>query len=76
MNYHSHDKRDEVWTVISGQGKTIVDGTERNIKAGDAITMVAGCKHTVVATTDLVMIEVQLGEDITVFDKHKYVMPI
>ncbi len=75
MNYHSHDRRDEVWTVVSGQGKTIVDGMEQIIKAGDVITMQAGCKHTVTAETELIMIEVQLGEDISAKDKHKYEMP-
>lgn len=49
MNYHSHEKRDEIWNVIYGFGKTIVDGMERSIKAGDVVTMVAGCKHTVIA---------------------------
>ena len=29
MNYHSHDRRDEVWTIVSGQGRTIVDGMEQ-----------------------------------------------
>ncbi len=72
MNYHSHDRRDEVWTVVSGQGRTVVDGMEQIIKAGDVITMAAGCKHMVVADTELEMIEVQLGEDISVSDKHKY----
>ena len=32
MNYHSHQHRDEVWTVIAGKGKTIVDGMEQNVK--------------------------------------------
>lgn len=72
MNYHSHDKRDEVWTVISGKGKTIVDGMEQPVKVGDVITMAAGCKHTVIADTKLQLIEVQLGKDISVSDKHKY----
>lgn len=72
MNYHSHDRRDEVWTVVSGCGKTVVDGMEQTIKAGDVITMAAGCKHMVIAETELVMIEVQLGSDISVKDKHKY----
>ena len=72
MNYHSHDRRDEMWTVISGLGKTIIDGMEQPIKAGDVITMQAGCKHTVVAETELHMIEVQLGENISSRDKHKY----
>ena len=72
MNYHSHDHRDEVWTVISGTGRTIVDGMEQRIQAGDVITMAAGCRHTVIAETKLQMIEVQLGKDISTADKHKY----
>lgn len=76
MNYHSHEKRDEVWTVISGTGKTIVDGMEQLIKPGDVITMAAGCKHMVMADTELQLIEVQLGTDINVNDKHKYEFPI
>ena len=72
MNYHSHDRRNEVWTVISGQGRTIVDGMEQPVKAGDVITMEAGCRHTVIADTVLKLIEVQLGSHISVSDKHKY----
>ena len=72
MNYHSHDRRNEVWTVISGQGRTIVDGMEQSVKAGDVITMEAGCRHTVIADTVLKLIEVQLGSHISVSDKHKY----
>ncbi len=72
MNYHSHEKRDEVWTVISGTGRTVVDGMEQPVKAGDVITMAAGCKHTVIADSKLQLIEVQLGKDISVNDKHKY----
>lgn len=73
MNYHSHDKRDEVWTVISGSGRTIVDGMEQLVRPGDVITMAAGCKHTVFAGDEgIQLIEVQLGEDINVADKHKY----
>lgn len=72
MNYHSHQHRDEVWTVIAGEGKTIVDGMEQNVKAGDVITMSAGCRHTVIAETELKLIEVQLGEAIDVHDKQKF----
>ena len=72
MNYHSHRRRDEVWVVISGEGKTIVDGMEQKVKAGDVITMSAGCRHTVLAETELKLIEVQLGTDINVHDKHKF----
>ena len=72
MNYHSHRQRDEVWVVISGNGKTIVDGMEQNVKTGDVITMSAGCRHTIMAKTELKLIEVQLGEEITVEDKEKF----
>lgn len=74
MNYHSHKHRDEVWVVLSGTGKTIVDGNERSVKAGDVVTMKAGCKHTVIADTELRLIEVQLGRDISVSDKQKFEM--
>lgn len=72
MNYHSHQKRDEVWVVIAGEGKTIVDGMEQNVKVGDVITMEAGCRHTIIAKTELKLIEVQLGKEISVHDKQKY----
>ena len=72
MSYHSHQHRDEMWTVISGKGRTIVDGMEQNVEAGDVITMQAGCRHTVIAETDLNIIEVQIGREISVHDKQKY----
>lgn len=72
MNYHSHNRRDEVWTVISGTGRTIVDGVERPVRAGDVIKMQAGSRHTIFAETELKVIEVQLGKEISVQDKQKY----
>lgn len=72
MNYHAHEKRDEIWNVVRGTGRTIVDGMEQPVGPGDVITMSAGCKHTVIAETELQLIEVQLGKDISVYDKKKY----
>ncbi len=72
MNYHSHERRDEVWTIISGEGRTIVDGMEQPVKAGDVVTMQAGCRHTIIADTELKVIEVQLGREISVHDKRKF----
>ena len=72
MNYHSHQYRDEVWVVISGQGRTVVDGMEQKVTAGDVITMQAGCRHTIFADTELKLIEVQLGQNIHAGDKQKY----
>lgn len=76
MNYHSHKNRNEVWVVISGTGRTVVDGMEQKVHAGDVITMQAGCRHTVFADEELQLIEVQLGREISVHDKQKYALEI
>ncbi|ORU01396.1 Mannose-1-phosphate guanylyltransferase (GDP) [Anaerovibrio sp. JC8] len=72
MNYHSHKNRDEVWVVIEGTGRTFVDGMEQKVKTGDVISMAAGCRHTVFADSELKLVEVQIGEDISVDDKQKF----
>lgn len=72
MNYHSHERRDETWTILSGRGRTIVDGMEQPVQAGDVITMQAGCRHTIIADTELKIMEVQLGKEISVHDKQKF----
>lgn len=72
MNYHSHERRDEIWTVIEGEGRTIIDGMERKVHAGDVIGMKAGTPHTIIADTQLQVIEVQIGQEISVGDKRKH----
>ena len=72
MSYHMHNYREEVWTVVSGKGKTIVDGMEQTLRTGDVITIAAGCKHMVEAISALDIIEVQLGDEISASDKIKF----
>ena len=73
MNYHSHERRDEIWNVIAGSGTAVIDGISQEVKPGDVIRMKAGMKHTVKAGDEgLQMIEVQLGDAISVLDKQKY----
>ncbi len=75
MNYHSHERRDEVWAVIDGDGQATVDGKTHTVKIGDVINLPMGSKHTVVAGKNgLQLIEVQIGTDIKVEDKKKYEM--
>ncbi len=76
MNYHSHERRNEIWTMIAGSGITIVDGIKQPVKPGDVVSMNAGCKHTVIAGEQgLQLIEIQMGREISVGDKKKYAMP-
>ena len=72
MNYHSHEHRNEVWTIVSGVGIATVNGRKYELVPGDTIKLPIGCKHTIYAVTDLQLIEVQSGKDITVQDKIKY----
>lgn len=72
MNYHSHQHRDEVWTIIQGDGYTIVDGMKQHVQPGDVVTIAAGCRHTIIAASELKVVEVQLGKEISVHDKQKF----
>ena len=72
MNYHSHQCRDEVWTVVSGEGRTLLDGVEQLVNVGDVIQSPVGCRHTVIADIELHIIEVQMGKELSVEDKQKH----
>ena len=72
MNYHSHEHRDEVWTVIEGEGLVIQDDKKRDVSVGDVISIPRGSKHTIVAKTELKVIEVQMGKEININDKKKW----
>ncbi len=72
MNYHSHERRSEVWTVVEGTGVATIDGKECTVGAGDVVSLPVGCRHKISATTNLMLIEVQLGREIRVEDKTIY----
>ena len=73
MSYHSHENRNEVWIVVSGKGKAVVDGMEQILRTGDVLTIAKGCKHTVIAESKLGLVEVQMGK-ISVDDKEKFTL--
>ena len=72
MHYHSHERRDETWTVVSGEGFAVVDDAEIPLHPGIMLRLPAGCRHTAIANTEMVLIEVQMGQEISVEDKKKY----
>ena len=47
----------------------LLDREWKPVKTGDVIPLPRGCRHTVIADTVLEMIEVQIGQDISVEDK-------
>ncbi|WP_374187589.1 sugar phosphate nucleotidyltransferase [Priestia aryabhattai] len=64
LSYQLHDYRDEVWTIIKGEGEFVLNDELRTIKPGDVIQIQAGDKHAVKALTDLEIIEVQTGSQL------------
>ncbi|MDC2863936.1 sugar phosphate nucleotidyltransferase [Bacillus sp. BP-3] len=61
LSYQMHFKREEVWTIIAGEGELIIDEKFKMIKPGDVIYIPAGTMHGARAITDLEFIEVQMG---------------
>lgn len=72
MSYHMHNYREEVWTIVSGEGRAVIDGREQILHTGDVISIAAGCKHMAEAITALDIVEIQLGDEISVSDKIKF----
>lgn len=72
LHYHSHEHRQESWTVVRGEGIAVVDDEETALCPGATVVLPAGCRHTVIASTEMVIIETQMGRDISVADKQKY----
>lgn len=69
MNYHSHQFRSEIWNIVEGAGRVVLDDVVKAVTVGDVIEVPVGVKHTLIADTDLKAIEVQLGKEINVEDK-------
>jgi mannose-1-phosphate guanylyltransferase len=69
LEYHSHEHREESWNIIFGIGRVIIDGIEQSVKAGDVIKIPIESKHTLIAETDMKVIEVQVGSEISRMDK-------
>ncbi|MDR6553585.1 sugar phosphate nucleotidyltransferase [Paenibacillus qinlingensis] len=61
LEYQQHLFRREMWTIISGKGKVILDGIQKKVAPGDVLEIPAGLKHALLAETNLEYIEVQIG---------------
>lgn len=72
MNYHSHQHREEIWTIISGEGRVVIDDIVKEVSSGEVIKIPPLTKHTIIADTILKLNEIQLGNDINVHDKQKH----
>ena len=69
MKYHSHEHRREIWIIVSGKGTALQDGNEFDVRLGDIVDLPIGSKHKITAKTRMILIEIQIGREISKMDK-------
>ncbi len=65
ISYQRHKQRTEVWTFTEGVGELILDGKVQKVYRGNVAVIEAGKKHAIKALTELHIIEVQIGDELT-----------
>lgn len=54
-----------MWTLTQGHGELILDDHVRRVKRGDVVAITPGIIHAIKGITELHLIEVQLGDELT-----------
>ena len=65
ISYQRHKHRTEIWTFTEGVGELIIDGVVQTVKRGDTAIIRPGTKHAIKGLTELHIIEVQIGDELT-----------
>lgn len=72
ISYHLHARRDEVWTILHGEGEVAVNGKIESIKSGDVVRIPKGTHHGIRAITPLSFIEIQHGSVLSEEDIERF----
>lgn len=65
LSLQSHERREEYWLVVSGEGKIQIDNSMQLALPGANYFIPKGCKHRLINTSEdevLILTEVQLGD--------------
>ena len=65
ISYQRHKHRTEIWTFTEGIGELILDDEVKRIECGDVAVIKAETKHAIKGITELHIIEVQVGDELT-----------
>ena len=63
ISYQYHNFRNETWFILNGFGEVILDKKIFNIQSGDVIQIPKQKLHSIKASEDIQIIEVQYGEE-------------
>jgi mannose-1-phosphate guanylyltransferase len=64
LSYHIHYQRNEVWTIVQGEGEFVINDEIYTVKPGDVLQIPEQSKHAIRAVTDLELIQVQTGTEL------------
>jgi mannose-1-phosphate guanylyltransferase len=64
LSYQYHQLRDEVWTVVSGNGEMVLNGRHFLVNSGDVLIISKDSRHSLRAETEMDIIEVQTGTEL------------
>ena len=65
ISYQTHNHRMEIWTVVDGEGVFILDEVVKKVQYGDVLVIKEKSKHGIKASSELHIIEVQVGDELT-----------
>lgn len=65
LSYHKHAHKSETIVFIEGNGILIIDSEAIDIMSGEMFLIKPGMKHAIKANTELHIIEVQVGDELT-----------
>ncbi len=65
ISYQKHAHRAEIWTFVDGDGSLILDGVITKVCRGDIAYIKQGMKHAIKANSELHIIEVQVGDELS-----------
>lgn len=72
ISYQRHNHRTEIWTFTEGIGELVLDNVVREVRRGDVAIIKPMMKHAIKGITELHIIEVQIGEELTEEDIERF----
>lgn len=72
LSCQMHHFRDEIWTIVDGTGRFLLDDVVRPVKRGDVLYIRREQKHALYSEKGLHFIEVQIGSDLVEEDIERF----
>ncbi len=72
ISYQRHNHRTETWVFTEGKGELIINGESRKVSRGEVVVITPGTFHAIRSITELHIIEVQTGIELTEEDIERF----